>query len=99
MKTLVIEILETDKKDAKKVKIVGKTQFLLRDALSKSDESKGKVTLFILDEKNRYKGKFEVSSCTARRYYTFFDLVFRNQLNIVPIIGVDFSMANLTFND
>ena len=53
MKTLVIEILETDKKDAKKVKIVGKTQFLLRDALSKSDESKGKVTLFILDEKNR----------------------------------------------
>lgn len=99
MKTLVIEILETDKKDAKKVKIVGKTQFLLRDALSKSDESKGKVTLFILDEKNRYKGKFEVGSCTARRYYTFFDLVFRNQLNIVPIIGVDFSMANLTFND
>jgi hypothetical protein len=99
MKTLVIEILETDKKDAKKVKIVGKTQFLLRDALAKSDDSKGKVTLFILDEKNRYKGKFEVGNCTARRYYTFFDLVFRNQLNIVPIIGVDFSMANLTFND
>ena len=72
---------------------------MLRDALAKSDDSKGKVTLFILDEKNRYKGKFEVGSCTARRYYTFFDLVFRNQLNIVPIIGVDFSMANLTFND
>lgn len=95
----MIEIIEVDKKDPKKVKVVGKTQFLLRDALKNEDEKGRKMTLFILDEKNRYKGKFEVGNCSARRYYTFFDLVFRNQLNIVPIIGVDFSMANLTFND
>lgn len=88
-----------DKKDPKKVKVVGRTQFLLRDALKNHDEKGKKITLFILDEKNRYKGKFEVHNCSAKRYYTFFDLVFRNQLNIVPIIGVDFSMANLTFND
>jgi hypothetical protein len=72
---------------------------LLRDALKDHDRKEKKITLFILDEKNRYKGKFEVNNCSAKRYYTFFDLVFKNQLNIVPIIGVDFSMANLTFND
>jgi outer membrane protein W len=52
-----------------------------------------------LDEKNAYKGKFEIGNCSARRFYTFFDLKLRNQLNIVPIIGIDFSLANLTFED
>lgn len=55
--------------------------------------------LFLLDEKNKYMGKFELSAFSARRYFTFFDLVFKNQLNIVPIVGMDFSMANLTMND
>jgi len=49
----------------------------LRDAL-KNNEAKKKMTLFILDEKNKYKGKFEVFNCSAKRFYTFFDLVFRN---------------------
>ena len=44
-------------------------------------------------------GKLEVGVFSARRYYTFFDLVFKNELNIVPIIAIDFSMANLTMND
>jgi len=52
-----------------------------------------------LDEKAKYRGKFEISNCSARRYYTFFDLQLRNKLNIVPIIGVDYSLANLTFDD
>jgi hypothetical protein len=78
LKTLVVEILEVDKKDPKKVKVAGRTQFLLRDALKNHEEKGKKITLFILDEKNRYKGKFEVHNCSARRYYTFFDLVFRN---------------------
>lgn len=71
----------------------------MRDALTKAQGNKGKIRLFILDEKNKFKGTLEVSQFSIRRFYTFFDLVFRNQLNIVPIIGIDFSMANLTMND
>lgn len=82
-----------------KTKICGKTQFVMRDALTKAGGSKGKLRLFLVDDKNKFKGTFEISSFTARRFYTFFDLIFRNHLNIVPIIGVDFSMANLTMND
>ena len=91
--------MEVDQKQPQKTKSVGKTQFLLRDALSRATGSAGKIRLFLLDEKNKFKGTAEVSQFSARRFYTFFDLVFRNQLNIVPIIGVDFSMANLTMND
>jgi hypothetical protein len=96
-KNFILEVLEIDPKKPDKPKQFGRTQFLLRDALRRG--ATGKISLFILDEKNNYKGKFEISNCSARRFYTFFDLQLRNQLNIVPIIGVDFSLANLTFDD
>ena len=57
------------------------------------------MKLFILNEKNKYIGKINICNFTARRYYTFFDLVFKNQLNLVPIVAVDFSMANLKMDD
>ena len=98
-RTLIIEAVEVDKKNAAKTKHIAKTQFLMKDALRKAQGSKGKISLFLLDEKAKYKGKLEVRSCSARRYFTFFDLIFRNKLNIVPIVGVDFSLANLTFNE
>jgi len=96
MKTFVLEIFEKDQKNPAKERLFGKTQFLMRDALRKGNT--GRISLFILDEKNNYKGKFEISNCSCRRFYTFFDLHLRNQLNIVPIIGIDFSLANLTFD-
>ena len=65
----------------------------MRDALKKGNT--GKMSLFILDEKNRYHGKIEISQCSARRYYSFFDLQLRCQLNIVPILAVDFSIGNI----
>lgn len=58
-KTFLIEIFEVDPKNKQKKKFVGKTQFLMRDALKKGHT--GKMTLFILDEKNRFMGRFEVS--------------------------------------
>jgi hypothetical protein len=40
-----------------------------------------------------------VRQCSARRFFTFFDLILSHKLNLVPIIGMDFSLANLTFNE
>ena len=65
----------------------------MRDALKKGNT--GRMSLFLLDEKNRYQGKLEISQCSARRFYSFFDLQLRCQLNIVPILAVDYSIGNI----
>ena len=93
MKTFILEVVEIDQKNPKKQKFIGKTQFLMRDALKKGNT--GRMSLFLLDEKNRYQGKLEISQCSARRHYSFFDLQLRCQLNIVPILAMDFSIGNI----
>lgn len=94
-KTFLLEILEIDPKKPDKSKNFGRTQFVLGDCLKLGQT--GKIYLFIINDKNQKIGNFEITNCSARRFYTFFDLQLRNQLNIVPIIGIDFSLANLTF--
>lgn len=95
-KNFLLEILEMDPKKPGVSKQFGRTQFCLGDCLKKG--ATGKIGLFMLGEKNDRKGTFEITQCTARRFYTFLDLQLRNQLNIVPIVGIDFSLANLTFD-
>ena len=71
MKNFVLEVVEKDPKNPKKQKVLGSTLFLMRDALNKGYS--GRLSLFLLDEKNRYLGKIEIHQCSARRYYSFFD--------------------------
>ena len=59
MKSFILEVIEIDPKNTKKQKFIGKTQFLMRDALKKGNT--GRMSLFLLDEKNRYQGKLEIS--------------------------------------
>lgn len=59
MKSFVLEVVEVDPKNSKKQKVMGKTQFLMKDALRKGNT--GRMSLFLLDEKNRYQGKIEIS--------------------------------------
>ncbi len=40
-----------------------------------------------------------VRICSLRKYYSFLDLHVKNGLNLVPIVAVDFSLANLTFDE
>lgn len=53
----------------------------------------------IADSKGKNKGYVKIKNCTVRNFYTFLDLHIRNNLNIVPIIAVDYSLANLTFDE
>lgn len=92
----MIEIVDFDPSKPDKSRQYGRTQFFMGDCLKKG--AAGRTGLFMLGEKNDNRGTFFVSNCSARRFYTFFDLRMRNQLNIVPIIGIDFSLANLTFD-
>ena len=56
------------------------------------------MQLFLL-QGCKLSGNLDVKSFKAVRCCTFFDLIFKNRLNIVQIVGVDFSMANLTMDD
>jgi hypothetical protein len=42
---------------------------------------------------------FKMKNCSVRNFCTFLDLHVRNNINIVPIIAVDYSLANLTFDE
>lgn len=57
------------------------------------------IILPIGDTHGKSKGYVKFKNCTVKNFYTFLDLHIRNNLNIVPIIAVDYSLANLTFNE
>jgi len=51
------------------------------------------------DNSGKNKGFIQLSNCSVRNHYSFFDLIIKNGLNLVPIIAVDFSLSNLTFDE
>lgn len=50
-------------------------------------------------EKDKQQGVLELKHCSLRKFHTFLDLHIKNGLNLVPIVAVDFSLANLTFDE
>jgi len=57
------------------------------------------IMLEVIDEKKKVKGILKLKNCSLRKFYTFLDLHIKNGLNLVPIVAVDFSLANLTFDE
>ena len=55
--------------------------------------------LYLQDDKKRVKAKLYIQSFTIKSHYSFIDLYMKKSINIVPIIGIDFSLANLTFDE
>ena len=54
--------------------------------------------MVLFDQKKNPYGSFFINDFSIQCHYSFLDLYNRNQLNIIPVIGVDFSLANLTFD-
>lgn len=76
---------------------VGKTHLTFLDAIIYAKNSV--YVLKVLDEKGRPRFRMYLQKFSIKQHYTFMDLYIKNSLNIVPIIGVDYSLANLTFDD
>jgi hypothetical protein len=55
--------------------------------------------LYLQDDKKRVKAKLFIQSFQIKSHYSFIDLYMKKSINIVPIIGIDFSLANLTFDE
>lgn len=76
---------------------IGKTHFTLLDAIIYAKNSV--YVLKVNDEKGKPRFRMYLQKFSIKQHYTFMDLYIKNSLNIVPIIGVDYSLANLTFDD
>jgi len=74
-----------------------RAKFSILDAIKYAQEAV--YMIYLLDNKKRVKGKFYVQKFSLKSHYSFVDLYITNSLNIVPIIAVDFSLANLTFDE
>ena len=103
-KTLILQIVERyteiDKKTKefiKKEKFYGEVKVKLRDMFEKGRNHV--FELQIIDEKEKPKGVISLKHSSLRNFHTFLDLHIKNGLNLVPIVAVDFSLANLTFDE
>jgi len=69
----------------------------MRDILEKAHTET--LCFDIRDCKDKVTGVLEFKDCSLRNFHTFLDLYVKNGLNLVPIVAVDFSLANLTFDE
>ena len=60
--------------------------------------SKGVYTIILSDKKGKPRARLFVRDFGIKSLSTFMDLYTKHSLNIVPVIAVDFSLANLTFD-
>ena len=77
---------------------MSRAKFSILDAIKLGKDNV--YMLFLTDKQGKQvKGKFYLQNFSIKSHYSFIDLYIKNCLNIVPIIAVDFSLANLTFDD
>jgi Copine len=81
----------------KKERPFGEVKIKLREMFERGRSCS--FSLNLTDEKDKVKGELEFRHCSLRNFHTFLDLHIKNGLNLVPIIAVDFSLANLTFDE
>ena len=80
-----------------KTREIGEVKFKVRDILENARTQVLKLPL--ADGDNKSKGQIMLSNCSLRNSFSFIDLVFKNNINLVPVVAVDFSLANLTFDE
>ena len=101
----VVEITQEKNKKTKELeeikKVYGEAVVCLQDLFEHGRTDELGYNLFEegKNTKSALKGNMMIRNCSLRKFYTFLDLHFQNNLNIVPIVAVDFSLANLTFDE
>lgn len=83
----------------RKTRVFGEAIVSLKDLVEHARKQELMYSLFEEGKtsKSAIVGQVILRNCSLRKFYTFLDLHVKNELNIVPIFAVDYSMANLTF--
>jgi hypothetical protein len=103
-KSFIIQILESYEEQNKKTKEITKKQRVFGQSMVKMRTMLDRATTQILrlnlrGDGNKSVGVLELRNSSLRNFHTFIDLHVKNALNLVPIVAVDFSLANLTFDE
>lgn len=103
-KTIVIQVIEKyteivkkTKEFLKKERVFGEVKIRMKELFERGRNQN--IELDLIDDKDKVKGIIELKHCSLRNFFTFLDLHIKNGLNLVPIVAVDFSLANLTFDE
>lgn len=83
------------KKELKSKELISTCTFSLGDFIG---ESNSLLQYTLVDTKKKDHGALSISNYCISDYFSFLDLVIQSNLQLVPIIAVDFSLANLTFD-
>jgi len=84
-----------------KERVSGESVLALKDMINLGRTQELGYTLFEEGKKTKgsKRGQLLIRNCSLRKFFTFFDLYSKNGLNLVPVVAVDFSLANLTFDE
>jgi hypothetical protein len=79
----------------------GESVVSLKDLITQSVHGELGYTLYEEGKmsKSAARGTLVIGRCQVRKFYSFIELHVKNGLNIVPIVAIDYSLANLTFEE
>lgn len=103
-KIIAVQMIEEYIELNKKTKDLEQKERVYGEAIIKMKEicvlhSSGDKTFSIINENKKLKGELLIRNSSLRNFYSFLDLHIKNRLNLVPIVAVDYSLANLTFDE
>ena len=78
----------------KAVELLSESSFALSDLVY----DQGLLQYKLIDNKQKDHGAISLQNQCVQDYFSFLDLVLSANLQLIPIIAVDFSLANLTFD-
>ena len=100
---LILTIFQINQTKDKKTGLKSIIETLIGEAAIKISDlqlmTQNNLLLPVVNEKGKQKGTLKLKNCTVKNFYTFLDLYVRNNLKLVPVIAVDYSLANLTFDE
>ena len=96
--SIIFEVVrvKVDKKGKQKTNILGSVECDL-DSIMALDEC-NMMQLNIMKSESKIRGTLSLGGCVVQPVYSFLDYKISHDLNIVPVVIIDYSLSNLTFD-
>ena len=85
-----------NKKMKESIKVLGKERAKLKNIINLDE--RGQLQLSIFKKKKNLRGTLNIGHPSCKPLFTFLDYKLNLNLHIIPVIAIDYSLSNLTFN-
>lgn len=100
LRSIVLEFelkrVKYNKKQKESIKILGQETAKLRAIMDLTDA--GQLQLNILKHKKKLRGTLNIGNTTIQPIFSFLDYKIYLDINVIPVIAIDYSLSNLTFD-